>query len=120
VEEERLVELVEDVDDDVVVGGAVDPGPGELAVDEDHLLGLAQQALGPVRHLPLEEKVRVLGLRQRQQRRQRQHHAGGHAHRRRHRPPDSFVHRQSKINHASISRGRQIRGRTDRARTRSA
>jgi hypothetical protein len=76
-EKERMVELVEDVDDDVVVGGAVDPGAGELAVDEDDLLGHAQQGLGPVRHLPLEEQVRVLGPRQGRQRRQDQQHAGG-------------------------------------------
>ncbi|WVZ98980.1 hypothetical protein U9M48_044347 [Paspalum notatum var. saurae] len=84
-EEQRLVQLVEDVDDDVVVGGAVDPRPGELAVDEDHLLGhAAQQGLGAVRHLPLEEQVRVLGPRQRRQHQQQQHAGGGDAHGRRH------------------------------------
>uniref|UniRef100_A0A804QQV0 Uncharacterized protein n=1 Tax=Zea mays TaxID=4577 RepID=A0A804QQV0_MAIZE len=82
-EKERMVELVEDVDDDVVVGGAVDPGARELAVDEDDLLGHSQQGPGPVRHLPLEEQVGVLGPGQGRQRRHDQQHAGGNAHRRR-------------------------------------
>jgi len=94
-EEERVVELVEDVDDDVVVGGAVDPGSGELAVDEDDLLGHAQQGLGPVRHLPLEEQVRVLGPRHQGQRRQHQQQdagGGGSARRRRHVSPRLLLH----------------------------
>jgi hypothetical protein len=36
-DEERLVEVVEHVDDDVPVGGDVDDGARELAVDADHL-----------------------------------------------------------------------------------
>ena len=36
-EEERLVELVEDVDDEVVVGDGLDLRPRELVVDQDPL-----------------------------------------------------------------------------------
>ncbi|BAS74928.1 Os01g0816850, partial [Oryza sativa Japonica Group] len=59
--QEGMVELVEDVDDDVVVGAAVDGWAGEHVVDEHHLLGHVHNRPGPVRHLPIEEVVRVLG-----------------------------------------------------------
>ncbi|GER50709.1 alpha-ketoglutarate-dependent dioxygenase alkB homolog 6 [Striga asiatica] len=60
-EEEGLVEMVEHVHDDVVVGGAVDLRARELAVDEDALLGDAERGDGAVGHFPFVEKVRVLG-----------------------------------------------------------
>lgn len=44
----------------LLLGGAVDPGAGELAVDEDAFLGLTQGANVPIAHVPLEEQVRVL------------------------------------------------------------
>ncbi|RWW81266.1 hypothetical protein BHE74_00010366 [Ensete ventricosum] len=59
-QEEGLVEMVEDVYDDVVVGGGVDVGTGELAVDEDDLLRDAERRGGAVRDAPREEEVRVL------------------------------------------------------------
>ena len=59
-EEERLVEVVEHVDDNVVVGGAVDLRPRELTVNEDALLGDTQWRNGAVGDIPLEEQVRVL------------------------------------------------------------
>jgi hypothetical protein len=41
-EEQWLVKIVEDVDDNVVVGGAVDGWPREHAIDENDLLRDAQ------------------------------------------------------------------------------
>ncbi|KAK3003345.1 hypothetical protein RJ639_019862 [Escallonia herrerae] len=75
-EEERLVEVVEDVDDDVVVAGAVDVGTRELAVDEDGLLRDAQRGDGAVGDVPLKEEVRVLGT--------NHHGCGGEAQQQRH------------------------------------
>ena len=88
-EQERLVEHIEDIDEDVVVGGAVDGRPRELAVDEDHLLRRPQDVLGPVRHLPLEEVVGVLRARpggERHQHEQRGGAGAAHCHRRPHHP----------------------------------
>lgn len=81
VEEEGMVELVEDVDDDVVVGAAVDGWAGEHVVDEHHLLGHVHNRPGPVRHLPIEEVVRVLGAHGGEDRRRHQQQRGGGAHR---------------------------------------
>lgn len=46
-EEERLVELVEDVDDEVVVGDGLDLRPRELVVDQDPLQRNAMQTNQP-------------------------------------------------------------------------
>ncbi|KAG6605820.1 hypothetical protein SDJN03_03137, partial [Cucurbita argyrosperma subsp. sororia] len=59
--EEGLVQVVEDVDNDVVVGGGVDVRAGELAVDEYALLGDAKRRDGAVGDLPSEEEVRIFG-----------------------------------------------------------
>lgn len=44
-EEERLVELVEDVDDEVVVGDGLDLRPRELVVDQDPLQTNTNQSI---------------------------------------------------------------------------
>jgi hypothetical protein len=79
-EEERLVEHVEDIDDDVVVGCAVDGRAGEHVVDEDHLLRRPHDGLRPVRHLPLEEVVGVLRARHGGDERQHEQRGGGASH----------------------------------------
>lgn len=58
-----MVEVVEEVDDDVVVAGAVDVGARELTVDEDHLLGNSERRHRAVRHVPRKVQVRILRMR---------------------------------------------------------
>ena len=58
-EEEGLIKVVEDIDDDVVVAGAVDLGTRELVVDEDTLLGDTQWRNGAVGNVPCVVHVRV-------------------------------------------------------------
>ncbi|KAL0418090.1 UNVERIFIED_CONTAM: hypothetical protein Sradi_1222500 [Sesamum radiatum] len=58
-EEERLVELVEDIDDDVVVRGTVDRWARELTIDKNALLGDAKRCNGAIRDLPFELESRV-------------------------------------------------------------
>lgn len=60
-QEERLVEVVDDVDDEVVIGDAVETGAGELAVDEDSLLWYAEWGDGAVGDGPGEVEVGVVG-----------------------------------------------------------
>ncbi|CAH9073070.1 unnamed protein product [Cuscuta epithymum] len=89
-EEQRLVEVVEDVDDDVVVGGAVDPGARELAVDEDPLLGDAHGGDCAVPHLPRVHQVWVLSSHASPpQTKCHQHHQ--------HRPANSSLHHHRHI-----------------------
>lgn len=59
-EEEGLIQVVEDIDDKVIVGGGVDVGPRKLAVDENDLLWETQRPQGAVCYLPCEEQVRIL------------------------------------------------------------
>ena len=56
---EGLVQVVEDVNDNVIVGGGVDIRSGELAIDENGLLGNAQGRDGAVGDVPNEEEIRV-------------------------------------------------------------
>ena len=59
-EQERLIEVVEDIDDHVVVAGGVDFGAGKLTIDEDTLLEDTQWGNGAVGHVPCVVNVRVL------------------------------------------------------------
>ena len=54
-----FVEVVEDVNDYVIVGCGVDIRSGELAVDENALLGNAQGRDGAISDVPCEEEIWV-------------------------------------------------------------
>ena len=58
-QEERLVEAVEDVDDDVVVGGGVDVRAREFAIDENALLRDAKRRNGAIGDFPCEVEIRI-------------------------------------------------------------
>jgi hypothetical protein len=58
-QQERLMEVIVDVDDNVVVGGGVDIGSGKLSVNENALLGDSQRGDGPIGDVPCEEEVRI-------------------------------------------------------------
>ncbi|KAG6388164.1 hypothetical protein SASPL_153363 [Salvia splendens] len=76
-EEDGLVEVVEDVDDDVVVGGAIDAGAGELVVDGDDLLGGAEGREGRVFDIPRVEVVGVLGVGRAEKEEEEEREGGG-------------------------------------------
>ena len=56
---EGLVQVVEDVNDNVIVGCGVDIRPGELAIDENAFLGDPQGRDGAIGDVPCEEEIRV-------------------------------------------------------------
>ena len=59
-EQEGLVEVVEDIDDNIVVAGGVDFRAGELAIDQDTLLGNTHRGNGTICHFPCVVNIRVL------------------------------------------------------------
>ncbi|OAY79989.1 hypothetical protein ACMD2_04951, partial [Ananas comosus] len=60
--EEWLVEKIVHIHNNVIVGGRVDVRAGELAVDEDGLLGKSQRRDRAVRDVPREVEIRVLAV----------------------------------------------------------
>lgn len=70
--EYRFVNVVDDADDDVVVGDTVEARPRELCIDENPLLLDAERGDGSIGHCPGEVPVRVIGCRDKGQGQQRQ------------------------------------------------
>lgn len=60
--EKWLVKIVKDIDNNVVVGSAVDLRTWELAIDEDALLGNTQWGNGTVGDIPFKEMIGILSM----------------------------------------------------------
>jgi len=60
--EEWLVKIVKDIDNNVVVGSAVDLRTWELAIDEDALLGNTQWGNGTIGDIPFKEMIGILSM----------------------------------------------------------
>ena len=58
-QKEGLIKVIEDIEDDIVVGGRVDVGTWKLIVNENDLLGNSQRRAGTIGNIPCEEQVRV-------------------------------------------------------------
>ena len=61
-QKEWLVEVIEDIKDDIIIGGRVNVGTWKLIVNENDLLGNSQRRAGPISDIPCEEQVRVFTL----------------------------------------------------------
>jgi len=58
-EKQRLVEAIEDVNNQVIVTGGIDVGSGKFVVDENNLLRNTSRGDCTICNLPCEIKVRV-------------------------------------------------------------
>lgn len=59
-QQEWLIQVVDDIDDDVVVGSGVDVRSEKFTIDKNALLRDSKWSNGAVRDVPCEEEVRVL------------------------------------------------------------
>nr|GLL42455.1 hypothetical protein ACMD2_04951 [Ipomoea trifida] len=61
-EQQRLIQFIKHINNNVVVGCAVDGGARQFTVDENRIFSHTQRGQFTVRHLPVEEHVRILRL----------------------------------------------------------
>jgi hypothetical protein len=61
-QKEGLIKVIEDIEDDVVVGGRVDVGTWKLIVNENDLLRNSQRRAGTIGDIPCEKQVGVFTL----------------------------------------------------------
>lgn len=59
-EEKRLVKVVKDIDNNVVVGSGVKVRTREFSVNENNLLRNPEGGTGTIGNLPVEEQIRIL------------------------------------------------------------
>jgi hypothetical protein len=61
-EKQWLINVVEDINDNVVVAGAVNFGSWELIVDKDNLLGSPKRRNGTIGNIPCIINIRVFTI----------------------------------------------------------
>jgi hypothetical protein len=61
-EKQRLVEVVEDVNNDVIVTGGVDVGSRKFIVDENNLLRNTSRGECAISYIPCEIEIRIFTL----------------------------------------------------------
>lgn len=61
-EKERLVEVVEDINNEIIVAGGVDVGSREFIVNENNLLGYTCRGDCTIGDVPCEVKVRIFTM----------------------------------------------------------